>query len=359
MADKGKEKKKNSFIDNAGKCFGTLILLSLLVTPGSAAAFENTGNTCAGAAVIPLNGSLRETGDIEGESHFFKLEVPAAGLVMLDVAVPGTAGAEAKLGLVGRGCDEPSLPAGDSGLIEQTARRLVWLAEVPDTYVFAVAAQDPRGALGHYRLTAGFVAAEGLDPAPPGLDPAPPGPLDTTSGDDGGESEDELEDEPDAPLSLPLDPPAPLMAAGGEPHPGRGARPGLPAAASLIIPEPRQLCGRLEIDDHGDTVACATRLRPGRSVRGDVDNPWGDDQDLFRFTLTEPRTVHVATTGSTDTFGVLRDSQGHLLAADDDSGGGDNFRIVKTLAPGLYFLRIEGAYGAEGSYRLRFEARSW
>ena len=47
------------------------------------------------------------------------------------------------------------------------------------------------------------------------------------------------------------------------------------------------------------------------------------------------------------------------MAASDDGGRGASFRIVKTLAPGRYFIRVEGARQAEGRYGLTVEEQAW
>ncbi len=351
--------QKNSFIDHVVNRFRIVALLGFLLAPGSAKALEIVESTCADAAtdaaVLALNTSLRSHGEVEGRSRCFKLEAPAAGLMTLEVAVPGTAEVEAKLGAFSRDRGEPSQLEGDFTLIEHTASRLAVMTEAPGTYVFAVAAQDPRRSLGRFKLTAGFVAAETLDRAASDwsfekdgegeedddeleLEPDAKSSLPFEKDGEGEEDDDELELEPDGKSSLPVD----LWLPGDTPH-------------SRL----RELCRQLELDDHGDTFTCATRLRPGDVVAGEVRNPWGDDQDLFMFTLTEARTVEVATTGSSDTFGNLYDRVGHRLAADDDAGKDDNFRIVKTLSAGLYFVRVEGSHAAEGPYTLLVETPSW
>ncbi len=331
--------KRNSFKTTASQCVRTATIVGLLLAPSSASAFEPS---CINTTSMPLNDSFRSGENIPGTSRFFELEIPSAGLVTLDVATPATDGVEAKLGFFGRGCSEPSSFAGETDVIERTPSRLTLIADAPGTYIFAVAAQDPRSPLGRYQLTAGFVATETLDRRS----------FDRRREEDGedddeleiepdlkdGEDDDELEIEPDAKAAMPADPwfldDAPLSPAW-------------------------HLCRQLELDDHGDTFACATRLRPESEVVGEISNAWGDDQDLFLLVLTETRTVEVATAGAADTFVSLHDRHGHLLAADDDGGKHESSRIVKTLSAGLYFVRVEGSHTAEGLYTLQVEARPW
>ncbi len=353
---------ENSLINNLAKSIKTATLLTFLMAPGPATAFEVAENACIDADFIPLNTSLRSYGSMEGTAQYFKLEVPQAGLVTMDVAVPGSTEIEAKLGLFGRGCDTPSPFESNSVLIEQTPTHMAFMADAPGTYVFAVAAQDPRSSLGEYRLTAGFAAEEIYDPGG-----THSGPIASHSESDDGENPDEIELEPD----LRIQEPPLTTASNSESDDGenpdeielepdlRGGSGGPWPPTALLRLASQELCRQLGSDDHGDTSMCATRILPGRKAKGTLGNPWGDDYDLFAFTLIEPRTVHLSTAGPTDTFGALLDRHGHLLAADDDGGNGGNFHIVKTLSPGLYFVRVEGTHAAEGPYALRVEARTW
>ena len=78
------------------------------------------------------------------------------------------------------------------------------------------------------------------------------------------------------------------------------------------------------------------------------------DQDVFQFVLTQAATVSLATTGSLDTYGTLRDASGQTLAEDDDLGVGWNFRIRRKLAAGTYSIVVRGSSGTEtGAYGLR------
>ncbi len=109
-------------------------------------------------------------------------------------------------------------------------------------------------------------------------------------------------------------------------------------------------------DDHGDTPGCATPLVAGQVLAAELGNGWGDDVDVFAFTLRRARTVRLETRGGIDTLGTLIDRFGHRLATDDDGGTDGGFRLVRVLAPGRYFLRVEGSGGAEGAYQLAFAA---
>ncbi len=108
----------------------------------------------------------------------------------------------------------------------------------------------------------------------------------------------------------------------------------------------RALCAVEDGDDHGDTLACATPVRC--RARGELSNGWGDDADVFRFRLDRWQAVEVATCGGPGARGELLDSAGQRLEDTGDSGGG--LRLVRTLGPGTYFVRVSG--GSGGGYGL-------
>lgn len=90
--------------------------------------------------------------------------------------------------------------------------------------------------------------------------------------------------------------------------------------------------------DHGNSIHTATCIIPNSSTTG-VINPAGDN-DFFRIDLPSVGTLTVQTTGSTDTFGHLLDSNGQQISYNDDNGVGFNFRISLQLTAGTYYLRV-------------------
>ena len=93
--------------------------------------------------------------------------------------------------------------------------------------------------------------------------------------------------------------------------------------------------------DHGDTRAEATRLQPDTEEAGDLDR--AGDVDYFRIEVAEAGRLTVETTGPTDTVGYLQDAQGRPLAEDDNAGADDNFRIVRQVPAGTYYVGVVGA----------------
>ena len=78
------------------------------------------------------------------------------------------------------------------------------------------------------------------------------------------------------------------------------------------------------------------------------------DQDFFRIDIGEAGSLTLEGSGTTDTYGILYDSEGAELARDDDGGTGQNFRISRdSLQPGTYYLLLR-AFGPaiSGDYSL-------
>ena len=102
-------------------------------------------------------------------------------------------------------------------------------------------------------------------------------------------------------------------------------------------------------DDHGDTDNAATLLPIGQWKTGVTDGR--GDVDTFRIDMVGQAAVELRSSGRTDTVGNLKDSSGRLIATDDDTGPGLNFRINADLDPGVYFLEVEDYFGMpDGDY---------
>ncbi len=290
---------------------------------------------CSSAPLIDLDETLRGEGREAGEPDCFRLETPAAGLLMLDLAVPGTAAAEPRLGFLGPAC-ERAVPGLD--VIEQSASHLLVSSDAPQALVVCAGSQDPRHELGEFKLRTSF--AELDRPAPPKaeqveVDPDPlagcvqkaeqvevdPDPLAGCA-----QKAEQVEVDPD-----PLAGPDPLDA----------------------------LCRAHERDDHSDSLLCATAIGLGQSIRGEIANDQGDDYDVFVFELPGAQTVRIETSAEIGTLGGIYDRRGQRLAAAGDEDGG--FRLVKTLPAGLYFVRIEAASWSQGAYAFAVNTveRSW
>ena len=107
-------------------------------------------------------------------------------------------------------------------------------------------------------------------------------------------------------------------------------------------------------DDHGDTRAQATRVGLNTNTNGNLEQ--AGDYDYFRLTVTQTGTLTVETSGSTDTYGSLLDTSGTQLAENDGGGSSTNFRIVRLVTAGTYYVAVSGfSTSTTGPYRLRVQ----
>lgn len=112
------------------------------------------------------------------------------------------------------------------------------------------------------------------------------------------------------------------------------------------------VCHLGDVDDHGESVLCATSISVGGTASGEI-GPAGTaaDFDVFTFELTSAATIQIASTGSTDVAGELYDDDGTLLDSDDNGGTSPNFLIVQLLGAGRYYVQVEGV-NDDGTYGL-------
>ena len=102
---------------------------------------------------------------------------------------------------------------------------------------------------------------------------------------------------------------------------------------------------------HGVRKSSRTRITDLRwSSTGAIDKAGA--VDWWCFTVLRRGKVTVQTTGDLDTVGALEDHSGQQVDHDDDSGRGQNFKIVRTLDAGTYYIRVSAHGGETGSYTL-------
>jgi hypothetical protein len=96
-----------------------------------------------------------------------------------------------------------------------------------------------------------------------------------------------------------------------------------------------------ELDQYepNNTMARATAASPGRTLSGSALADY-DPVDWFSFTITQPGTYAIGTTGGLDSLVVLYDKDGGELNSDDDSGKDGNALIETPLDPGTYYARV-------------------
>ena len=95
-------------------------------------------------------------------------------------------------------------------------------------------------------------------------------------------------------------------------------------------------------DDHGNTRSTATSVAAPSSTAGTLT---AGDVDYFTVTVSQPGTLTVNTSGSTDTYGTLEDASGGTLATNDDGGSGTNFRLSSAVSAGTYYVQSKGLFG--------------
>ncbi|GHC56651.1 LamG-like jellyroll fold domain-containing protein [Roseibacillus persicicus] len=108
-------------------------------------------------------------------------------------------------------------------------------------------------------------------------------------------------------------------------------------------------------DDYGGRPQSAKTLPATVGVLQAGNIEVGFDEDWFEFVLTEAATMEVWTSSSMDTVGALYDSEGMALPpGNDDAGGifGDQFRIVRELTAGTYYIGVRSFGVGTGDYLL-------
>ena len=113
--------------------------------------------------------------------------------------------------------------------------------------------------------------------------------------------------------------------------PGSGATGDFEVFASFT-----DVCHLGDVDDHGNSLLCATTLEMGGSpTSGEIDSPSTADYDVFTFEQEDAATVTVNGTGGTVSAG-LYDSEGALLDT------GLTFQIPAALAATRYYVQVSG-----------------
>lgn len=95
----------------------------------------------------------------------------------------------------------------------------------------------------------------------------------------------------------------------------------------------------------------------GPAVNGVIGG--GGEEDLFRFTVStsSSHTIETFLGSLPDSYISLYDSAARLIESDDDDGEGQASKIIRTLAPGTYYVKARG-YGSThtGTYSIRVTA---
>ncbi len=104
-------------------------------------------------------------------------------------------------------------------------------------------------------------------------------------------------------------------------------------------------------DDHGNSTSSATRVNASSTTSGSIER--ARDYDYFRIDVPSAGTLTVNSTGSLDTYGYLLNSSGSTITRNDDSGSGTNFRMLRAVTAGTYYIKVR-AYSSRGTGSYRF-----
>ena len=314
---------------------------------------------CKAQSILHADDSFRHTGGSFDETACYRLEVHEAGLLMLDIAAPENA---VRLDLQGR-----------QGLDVLARSASEFLVDVqPGAYLVEVRAEDPAQPLPAHRLTSRLLPVSKSETnGELELEPE----KSETNGElelepEKSETNGELELEPEKFAALPspfacgpttksetngeleLEPEKSETNGELELEPEKSEtngelelEPEKADACAAIRPLLERLChrGTDELDDHGDSLACAGTIEG--LAYGEIRNGWGDDADVFRFEIAEWQTVEILAGGDITPRLTLTDARGQSL------GSSEHGRFVQTLGPGLYFLRL-GAPFETGAYQV-------
>jgi hypothetical protein len=108
-----------------------------------------------------------------------------------------------------------------------------------------------------------------------------------------------------------------------------------------------------------NAISTITPTTAGTTINGaltstDCTLSDGTFADIYRLTVTVSTPVQIDLTSTAfDAYLVLFDASLGGVAEDDDSGGGTNSRITRTLAPGTYYIAANAFdVGVTGAYSL-------
>ncbi len=352
-------------------------LATLLLAPAGVPAEDVDGCT-----ELTLNTTLRrEGGQAPRTRDCYRPPGLARGILTLDVSAPDAPGTEPLL--VFQGESSAQGPFGHR-IVWQTPRGLIVEVEDPGSFLLEVAAEDPGEPLAGYKLRTAFVnadsaavevvtfAADPPDSCAERAAPLTPEPVGGSKSwlvlaDVDEEDCDVMElatatpgvvslETADLPLLAALyaegECAAPLAEGLLEEAVSSIALPVHPATYRLDVasatgnPGSYQLgvrffapCAQGELDDHGDTPLCATPVELGGSAAGELGNGMGDDEDFFTFVLEAQRTVEIELGEGFAGHLTLYDNAAQRLEA---GCCGEAGRIVRTLGPGRYYVRVGG-----------------
>ncbi|MCB4748421.1 MAG: PPC domain-containing protein, partial [Sulfurovum sp.] len=102
-------------------------------------------------------------------------------------------------------------------------------------------------------------------------------------------------------------------------------------------------------DDHGSGKRTATSINPNSTTPGSLEVV--GDNDWFKIVVTNEGILAVETNGSLDIDITLYNASGYQIAFDDNSGSGNNAKIVKKVSSGTYYAKVKHHHSSKtGNY---------
>ena len=303
----------------------------------SSATLAHDQTRCPEARFVEVGETLRP-GPALGRSCYETL-LPNPGRLAIEVAVPSHALVEPEVRSDETCADFDAARVSELG--RRSADHLLLAVASPGSYRFCIAAQDPLAVLGESVIRMAFAAAtedsakegnpeeEEVDPNPNKEGNPEEEEVDPNPNKEGNPEEEEVDPNPSV-----WQPDGFVDTAGDARRPDTGWHATLCSATTSAAP--RAL------------LRCATSLAAGETVRGVLDNGWGDDRRVFSFILDRLTTVELS--GQIEgTDLTLLDTRGERLRRVE---GDATLRWVKTLGAGRYHLRLDQAVGGVVPFEL-------
>jgi len=341
----------------------------------STAAFAAAVDPCSHARPMELGGVERVFSDGEESSFVVSVDVPAPGLLALDVLNGRPAAAQ--LHFLGKRCSAKRADDVSAERVHELIDGALIYARSAGTYYFRVGAQDPSRPVHELRIRSGFARGPLRSKEENPIDeilPIVEGCL--TPFPEHDHDENYVEEALPALVDC-MTPLAGFRLEGseeyligeilpGEENPIDEILPGEENPIDEILPmrigsftqdlrsQLASICRAQLADDVGDSLFCASALRTRARVSGEIRNDAGEDVDVFVVTLPRRATLDVKLSGDGVELSVY-DRHGQPMAV----GGEAPLRSVRAFAPDTYFLKVTGTGAGEGEYTLSVRPRRW
>jgi len=108
-------------------------------------------------------------------------------------------------------------------------------------------------------------------------------------------------------------------------------------------------------DDHGDDCKTATMMSLNSTSEGIINKK--GDFDYFKVEVNSRSALNIYTSGKFDSSGTLYNSSCENMEIDDNSGDNDNFKIVRSVSGGTFYISVKHSDESKtGEYTLHVES---